>query len=54
MLGDEPQILDVNANPDLDITSVLPLGATALGLNFGQMVDRILSYAAERMPAQAL
>ena len=51
MLGDEPQILDVNANPDLDVTSVLPMGATALGLTFGQMVDRILQYAAERLPA---
>jgi D-alanine-D-alanine ligase len=51
MLGDEPQVLDVNANPDLDVTSVLPRGATALGFSFGQMVDRIIQYAAERMPA---
>lgn len=51
MLGDEPQILDANANPDLDVTSVLPSGARALGLTYGQMVDRILRYAAERMPA---
>ena len=51
MLGDEPQILDVNANPDLDVTSVLPGGARALGLSYGQMVDRILQFAAERMPA---
>ncbi len=50
MLGDEPQILDVNANPDLDLVSVLPYGARALGLNYGQMVDRILQFAAERMP----
>lgn len=53
MLGDEPQILDVNANPDLDVTSVLPISAAALGLNFGQMVDRILQFAAERGPAAA-
>jgi D-alanine-D-alanine ligase len=53
MLGDEPQILDVNPNPDLDVTSVLPAGARALGMTYGQMVDRIVSYAAERMPAFA-
>jgi D-alanine-D-alanine ligase len=53
MLGDEPQILDVNANPDLDVTSVLPIGATALGLTFGEMVARILQAAAERMPVVA-
>ena len=53
LLGDEPQILDVNANPDLDVTSVLPMGATVLGLSFGQMVDHILQSAAERLPAPA-
>jgi D-alanine-D-alanine ligase len=53
MLGDEPQVLDVNANPDLDVTSVLPISATALGLSFGQLVDRILQSAAERMPVRA-
>ena len=51
MLGDEPQILDVNPNPDLDVTSVLPAGARALGLSYGQMVARILQAAAARMPA---
>jgi D-alanine-D-alanine ligase len=51
MLGDEPQVLDVNPNPDLDVVSVLPTGARALGLTYGQMVDHILQAAAERMPA---
>jgi D-alanine-D-alanine ligase len=50
MLGDEPQILDVNCNPDLDVTSVLPISSKALGYTFGSMVDRILTSAAERMP----
>ncbi|MCC6192624.1 MAG: hypothetical protein IT318_26680 [Anaerolineales bacterium] len=53
MLGDEPQILDVNPNPDLDVTSVLPAGARALGLSYGQMIDRILGFAAERLPCAA-
>lgn len=53
MAGDEPQILDVNANPDLDVTSVLPMGATVLGYDFGRMVGRIIQSAAERLPVQA-
>jgi D-alanine-D-alanine ligase len=53
MLGDEPQILDVNPNPDLDVTSVLPAGARALGLSYGQMIERILDFAAERLPGAA-
>ena len=53
MLGDEPQILDVNANPDLDVTSVLPMSSSALGYTFGQMIDRILQSAAARLPVQA-
>jgi D-alanine-D-alanine ligase len=52
MLGDEPQILDVNPNPDLDPTSVLPIGCQALGLTYGQMVSRILQHAVHRMPAR--
>jgi D-alanine-D-alanine ligase len=51
MLGDEPQILDVNANPDLDVTSVLPVSSCAVGLSYGAMLDRIATFAAERMPA---
>ena len=53
MLGDVPQILDVNANPDLDLTSVLPMGAKVLGYSFGGLVDRILQSAAERLPVRA-
>ena len=51
MLGDEPQILDVNANPDLDVTSVLPVSSRAAGYTYGGMLARILDYAAERRPA---
>lgn len=53
MLGDEPQILDVNANPDLDVSSVLPRSSEAAGLSYGEMVDRIVSLAAPRLPARA-
>ncbi|MEP7356032.1 MAG: hypothetical protein ABI847_02175 [Anaerolineales bacterium] len=51
MQGDEPQILDVNANPDLEYISVLPASSRSVGLNYGAMLDHILRLAAERMPA---
>ena len=50
MLGDEPQILDVNSNPELDPQSVVLEGARARGLSYGQMADRIIRFAADRMP----
>ncbi|MEK7440673.1 MAG: hypothetical protein AABZ78_07765 [Chloroflexota bacterium] len=50
MLGDEPQVLDVNPNPDLDHISVLYTGAKLQGLNYGQMASRILQWASARMP----
>ena len=49
MRGDEPQILDVNVNPDLDAVSVVLAGAKALGMTYGQMAAQIISFAAERM-----
>ncbi len=50
MLGDEPQILDVNANPDLDETSAILYGAEAAGLSYQQFMTKIAECAAERMP----
>lgn len=50
MLGDEPQILDVNANPELDPLSVVVAGAKTQGLTYGQMVSHIIQLAARRMP----
>jgi D-alanine-D-alanine ligase len=51
MLGDEPQILDVNVNPELDPESVVLAGARARGLTYGQMASRIVQFASERMPS---
>ncbi|HSQ30541.1 MAG TPA: hypothetical protein VLN49_11860 [Gemmatimonadaceae bacterium] len=51
MLGDEPQILDVNANPELDPESVVLAGAKAIGLDYGAMAARIVQFAMARMPA---
>ena len=50
MLGDEPQILDANANPELDPESVVISGGRARGLTFGQMARQIIAFAAVRMP----
>ena len=50
MLGDEPQILDVNTNPELDPQSVVLAGAKVLGFTYGGMADKIIQFAAERMP----
>jgi D-alanine-D-alanine ligase len=50
MRGDEPQILDVNPNPDLDHISVVLAGAKTKGMTYGQMVSQIIQFAAARMP----
>ncbi len=50
MLGDEPQILDVNPNPDLDHISVVLAGAKTKGMNYGQMISQIVQFAATRLP----
>ena len=52
MLGDEPQILDVNTNPELDPESVVLSGAKARGMSAAQMFTRIVECAAQRMPAR--
>lgn len=51
MLGDEPQILDVNPNPELDPQSVVLAGAMARDMTYGQMVSQIIQFAAVRMPS---
>jgi len=51
MLGDEPQILYVNVNPDLltDGRSVFVAAAKALGIGYGRMASKIIEFAAVRM-----
>jgi D-alanine-D-alanine ligase len=49
MLGDEgPAVLEVNAIPGLTDTSLLPQAAEAAGLEFEQLVERVLELALER------
>jgi D-alanine-D-alanine ligase len=55
MLGDEgPEVLEVNAIPGLTDTSLLPQAAEAAGLEFEQLVERVLELALERRNAAAL
>jgi D-alanine-D-alanine ligase len=49
MLGDDgPEVLEVNAIPGLTDTSLLPQAAEAAGLEFEQLVERVLELALER------
>src|SRR5262249_24202516 len=46
MLGDDgPQVLEVNAIPGLTDTSLFPMAAEAEGLDFPQLVEKILDSA---------
>lgn len=49
MLGDEPQVLDVNPNPDIDVTSALMASARACGMSYADVVARIIEHALARM-----
>jgi len=54
MLGDDgPQVLEVNAIPGLTDTSLFPMAAEAAGIDFTQLVERILTSAAARPSSQA-
>ena len=48
MLGDDgPQVLEVNAIPGLTDTSLFPMAAEAAGIDFTQLVERILASATD-------
>jgi D-alanine-D-alanine ligase len=54
MLGDDgPEVLEVNAIPGLTDTSLFPMAAEAAGIDFTQLVERILSSARERPATEA-
>ena len=49
MLGEDgPQVLEVNAIPGLTDTSLFPMAAEAAGIDFTQLVERILDSARRR------
>jgi D-alanine-D-alanine ligase len=54
ILGDEgPRVLEVNAIPGLTDTSLFPMAAEAAGIDFTQLVERILASARERPASEA-
>jgi D-alanine-D-alanine ligase len=53
MLGDGPQVLEVNAIPGLTDTSLFPMAAEAAGIDFTQLVGRILASARVRPASEA-
>jgi D-alanine-D-alanine ligase len=54
MLGEEgPEVLEVNAVPGLTDTSLFPMAAEAAGIDFIQLVERILASARLRDHAAA-
>ncbi|HEY7122183.1 MAG TPA: D-alanine--D-alanine ligase [Solirubrobacterales bacterium] len=54
MLADEgPQVLEVNAIPGLTDTSLFPMAAEAAGIDFTQLVERLLDSARERPESEA-
>jgi D-alanine-D-alanine ligase len=54
MLGEHgPQVLEVNAIPGLTDTSLFPMAAEAAGIDFTELVERILASARERPASEA-
>jgi D-alanine-D-alanine ligase len=54
MLGDDgPQVLEVNAIPGLTDTSLFPMAAESAGIDFTQLVARILATARTRPASEA-
>ena len=54
MLGDvTPQVLEVNAIPGLTDTSLFPMAAEAAGIDFTELVERILESARQRPASEA-
>jgi D-alanine-D-alanine ligase len=51
--GDGPQVLEVNAIPGLTDTSLFPMAAEAAGIDFAQLVARILATPRARPASEA-
>jgi D-alanine-D-alanine ligase len=51
--GAGPQVLEVNAIPGLTDTSLFPMAAEAAGIDFTELVERILASARERPAREA-
>ena len=50
--GDDPYVLEVNTIPGMTPTSLLPDSARAAGIEFPQLLERLIHYALERAKPQ--
>jgi D-alanine-D-alanine ligase len=48
MRGEEPYVIDINPNPDINSESMVSMAAQAEGLSHGEMIMQIVDFAAER------
>jgi hypothetical protein len=46
--GDQPYVVDVNPNPDINSESMTTMAAEAAGMKYDDMVAQIASFAADR------
>jgi D-alanine-D-alanine ligase len=51
MLGNGPEVLEVNSIPGLTDTSLFPMAAEAAGISYEELCERILELALERIEA---
>ena len=52
--GDDPYVLEVNTIPGMTPTSLLPEAAKAAGIEFRELLDRLIHYALERAEARTI
>jgi len=52
--GDQPYVIDVNPNPDINSESIVTMAAQAAGLDYEAMIAQIVDFAAERWVRGAL
>jgi D-alanine-D-alanine ligase len=48
MRGEEPYVIDINPNPDINSESMVSMAAQAEGLTYGELIMQIVDFAAER------
>jgi D-alanine-D-alanine ligase len=51
--GGQPMALDINANCDVSPDGGFANAARAAGLSYGEMLERVVELAVQRMPALA-
>jgi D-alanine-D-alanine ligase len=51
--GDQPYVVDVNPNPDINCESAVTTSAEAAGMTYAEMIVRLAEMAGERRDAAA-